>query len=94
MPAGGGAKEVKTTTEALAALVGHLPGAVGTPEMGVGMKALFDRFDRDGSGGLDIVELLMEFESQFGTKIPDEQAEKVHTVGQAIDFIKANRTQG
>jgi acyl carrier protein len=42
---------------------------------------------------LDIVELLMEFENQFGTKIPDDQAEKIHTVGQAIDFIKANRTQ-
>ena len=40
---------------------------------------------------LDIVELLMEFEAQFGTKIPDDQAEKIHTVGQAIDFIKANR---
>jgi acyl carrier protein len=40
---------------------------------------------------LDIVELLMEFENQFGTKIPDDQAEKIHTVGQAIDFIKANR---
>jgi len=36
----------------------------------------------------------MEFETQFGTKIPDDQAEKIHTVGQAIDFIKANRTQG
>ena len=43
---------------------------------------------------LDIVELLMEFEAQFGTKIPDDQAEKIHTVGQAIDFIKANRAQG
>ncbi len=43
---------------------------------------------------LDIVELLMEFEQQFGTKIPDEQAEKIHTVGQAIDFIKdANRAK-
>ena len=43
---------------------------------------------------LDIVELLMEFEQQVGTKIPDEQAEKIHTVGQAIDFIKdANRAK-
>ena len=36
---------------------------------------------------LDIVELLMEFENQFGTKIPDDQAEKIHTVGQAVDMI-------
>ena len=42
---------------------------------------------------LDIVELLMEFEQQLGTKIPDDQAEKIHTVGQAIDFIKASRAK-
>ncbi len=38
---------------------------------------------------LDIVELLMAFEEEFETKIPEEQAEKIHTVGQAIDFIKS-----
>lgn len=37
---------------------------------------------------LDTVELVMEFEDQFETSIPDEQAEKIQTVGQAIDFIK------
>ncbi len=37
---------------------------------------------------LDTVELVMEFEDQFGTTIPDDQAEKIQTVGQAIDFIK------
>ena len=37
---------------------------------------------------LDTVELVMEFEDQFDTTIPDEQAEKIQTVGQAIDFIK------
>jgi len=39
---------------------------------------------------LDTVELVMEFEDEFETSIPDEQAEKIHTVGQAIDFIKQN----
>jgi acyl carrier protein len=36
---------------------------------------------------LDVVELVMEFEDEFKTTIPDEQAEKITTVGQAIDFI-------
>ena len=37
---------------------------------------------------LDTVELVMEFEDEFETSIPDDQAEKIQTVGQAIDFIK------
>ncbi len=37
---------------------------------------------------LDTVELVMEFEDEFETSIPDEQAEKIKTVGQAIAFIK------
>jgi acyl carrier protein len=37
---------------------------------------------------LDTVELVMEFEDEFETSIPDEEAEKIQTVGQAIDFIK------
>ena len=39
---------------------------------------------------LDIVELVMEFEDEFETNIPDDQAEKIQDIGQAIDFIKAN----
>ncbi|MGP1271789.1 MAG: acyl carrier protein [Phycisphaerales bacterium] len=38
---------------------------------------------------LDTVELVMEFEDAFETSIPDDQAEKIGTVGQAIDFIKS-----
>ena len=37
---------------------------------------------------LDTVELVMEFEDAFETSIPDDQAEKIKTVGQAIEFIK------
>lgn len=40
---------------------------------------------------LDTVELVMEFEDEFETAIPDEQAEKIKTVGEAIDFIKQAR---
>ncbi len=36
---------------------------------------------------LDTVEMVMEFEDEFETSIPDEQAEQIKTVGQAIDFI-------
>lgn len=36
---------------------------------------------------LDVVELVMGFEDEFDTSIPDEEAEKIQTVGQAIEFI-------
>lgn len=39
---------------------------------------------------LDIVELVMEFEDNFEMSIPDEEAEKIKTVGQAIDYIVSN----
>ena len=37
---------------------------------------------------LDLVELIMELEEQFGMEIPDEEAEKIQTVGQAIHYIE------
>ncbi|MBI1375065.1 MAG: acyl carrier protein [Phycisphaera sp.] len=37
---------------------------------------------------LDTVELVMEFEDEFETSIPDEETEKIQTVGQVIDYIK------
>jgi acyl carrier protein len=42
-----------------------------------------------GADSLDTVELIMEFEKEFGISIPDEQAEKIGTVGDAIDYIEA-----
>jgi len=39
---------------------------------------------------LDTVELVMEFEDVFETSIPDEEAEKIDTVGKAIDFINSH----
>jgi len=42
---------------------------------------------------LDTVELVMEFEDQFELSIPDEEAEKIQTVGQAIDYIAENGTK-
>ena len=43
-----------------------------------------------GADSLDTVELIMEFEKDFGISIPDEQAEKITTVGDAIAYIEAN----
>jgi acyl carrier protein len=43
---------------------------------------------------LDIVELVMEFEDNFEMSIPDEEAEKIKTVGQAIDYIAAHHGDG
>ena len=41
-----------------------------------------------GADSLDTVELVMEFEEEFDITIPDEEAEKIQTVGQAIQYIE------
>ena len=43
-----------------------------------------------GADSLDTVELIMELEKEFGLSIPDDQAEKISTVGDAIAYIEAN----
>jgi acyl carrier protein len=43
-----------------------------------------------GADSLDTVELIMEFEKEFNIAIPDDQAENIGTVGQAISYIEAN----
>ncbi len=43
-----------------------------------------------GADSLDTVELVMALEEEFDTEIPDEQAEKIQTVGQAIDYISTH----
>ena len=48
-----------------------------------------DSFTNDlGADSLDTVELIMEFEKEFDIQIPDDQAENIITVGQAIEFIE------
>ena len=44
-----------------------------------------------GAYSLDIVELVMAFEEEFGVEIPDDAAEKITTVKDAIDYIEANK---
>ena len=51
-------------------------------------KASF--IDDLGADSLDNVELVMAFEEEFGIEIPDDAAEKIQTVGDAISFINSN----
>lgn len=46
-----------------------------------------------GADSLDIVELVMAFEEAFDLEIPDEDAEKIHTVKDAVDYIEAKSTK-
>lgn len=46
-----------------------------------------------GADSLDTVELVMALEEEFGTNIPDEEAEKITTIQQAIDYIKAHTSE-
>ena len=47
--------------------------------------------DDRGADSLDIVELVMAFEEEFGVEIPDDAAEKITTVKDAIDYIDSNK---
>lgn len=46
-----------------------------------------------GADSLDTVELVMAFEEEFSVEIPDDAAEKIQTVGDAIEFIKDNAAE-
>lgn len=46
-----------------------------------------------GADSLDVVELIMQMEEEFGLQIPDEDAEKIKTVQDAIDYIKKKSNQ-
>ena len=58
---------------------------LGVDEDEVTLDASFT--DDLGADSLDIVELVMAFEEEFGIEIPDEEAEKISTVRQAVDYI-------
>ena len=61
-------------------------------ELGVEREKLTDgaSFIEDlGADSLDIVELVMEFEKEFNIDIPDEDAEKLRTVGDAITYLNS-----
>ena len=61
---------------------------LGVADTAVTMEASF--IDDLGADSLDIVELVMAIEEEFDIEIPDSDAEKVVTVGDAVDYIKEN----
>ena len=62
---------------------------LGTESSKVTLEAKF--IDDLGADSLDTVELIMQFEEEFEIEIPDEDAEKIISVGQAVDYI--NKTK-
>ena len=61
---------------------------LGVNENDVTMDASF--IDDLGADSLDMVELIMAMEEEFNFELPEEDAEKISTVGEAIEYIKAN----
>lgn len=61
---------------------------LGVDEEEVTIQASF--VDDLGADSLDIVELVMALEEEFDLEIPDEDAEKIRTVGDAVNYIKEN----
>ncbi|MDP6569932.1 MAG: acyl carrier protein [Candidatus Marinimicrobia bacterium] len=58
---------------------------LGVEDSKITMEAKF--IDDLGADSLDTVELIMQFEEEFGIEIPDEEAEDLLSVGQAVDYI-------
>jgi acyl carrier protein len=65
--------------------------AIIVEQLGVEENDVARQFIEDlGADSLDTVELVMAFEEEFDIEIPDEDAEKITTVGDAIQYIKEN----
>ncbi len=62
---------------------------LGVDEGDITMEASF--IDDLGADSLDIVELIMALEEEFDLEIPDKEAEKITTVGDAVDYIKSHQ---
>lgn len=61
---------------------------LGVDEEDVTLETSFEELNADS---LDIVELIMALEEEFDLDIPDEEAEKIRTVGDAVNYIKENQ---
>lgn len=86
------ARETVSTESDIALLIRKLV----VDKLGVSLSAVTNNasFTNDlGADSLDIVELIMELEKDFGVSIPDDEAEKLRTVGQAINYIERIKNQ-
>ncbi|MDG2532592.1 acyl carrier protein [Sphingomonas sp. HITSZ_GF] len=79
------ATQEEITTRVTALVVDHL----GVDKNDVTLTASF--IDDLGADSLDIVELVMAFEEEFGVEIPDDAAEKISTVGDAVNYISEHQ---
>ena len=77
-----------STEEVFEKVKGIIVEQLGVTEASVTTEASF--IDDLGADSLDIVELVMALEEEFDMEIPDEDAEKVITVGDVVDYIKDN----
>ncbi len=81
-------KKKKTMSEIESKVKAIIVDKLGVDEAEVKPEASFT--NDLGADSLDTVELIMEFEKQFGVSIPDDKAEKISTVGDAIAYIEEN----
>jgi len=78
----------QTTFERIKAIIVEL---LGVDPAKVTLEARF-REDLEADS-LDLVELIMEFEDKFGSEISDEDAQKITTVGQAVEYVETRMTK-
>ena len=77
-----------TREEVFGLVRGHLSDVLGIDASGIDERS---RFKEDlGAHSIDLMELVVELEDRYGIRITDEQAERIETVGQAIDFVLAH----
>lgn len=84
----GGELGAMSSEEILEKVKGIIIEQLGVADTAVTMEASF--IDDLGADSLDIVELVMAIEEEFDIEIPDNDAEKVVTVGDVVDYIKEN----
>ncbi|NDD54094.1 acyl carrier protein [bacterium] len=76
--------------DTLSKVVGIIAEKLSLPAANITEASTFKEL---GADSLDIVEIIMSFEEAFGIEIKDEDAEKIKTVGQAVDLIHGARTK-